>query len=45
MYKNLFDTKLSIIQSPMAGIQDNALAIAFCKAGGFRISSLWYVEY
>ncbi len=34
MYKNLFDTKLSIIQSPMAGIQDNALAIAVCKSGG-----------
>ena len=30
----LFDTKLPIIQSPMAGVQDSNLAAAVCSAGG-----------
>ena len=31
---NLFDTRWPIIQAPMAGVQDAALAIAVSKAGG-----------
>ena len=32
--KGLFETDFPIIQSPMAGVQDSALTIAVCKAGG-----------
>lgn len=32
--KRLFETEFPIIQSPMAGVQDSALTIAVCKAGG-----------
>ncbi|MFT5721140.1 MAG: nitronate monooxygenase [Motiliproteus sp.] len=32
--KRLFETDFPIIQSPMAGVQDSALTIAVCKAGG-----------
>src|SRR3954452_4077877 len=30
----LFDVEHAIIQAPMAGVQDSALAIAVCNAGG-----------
>src|SRR3954469_19194937 len=30
----LFGIQLPIIQAPMAGVQDSALAIAVCNAGG-----------
>nr|CAA6830362.1 MAG: Enoyl-[acyl-carrier-protein] reductase [FMN] (EC [uncultured Thiotrichaceae bacterium] len=32
--KNLLGTELPIIQAPMAGVQDSALTIAVCEAGG-----------
>ena len=32
--KRLLGTKLPIIQAPMAGVQDSALTIAVCQAGG-----------
>ncbi|MCG6507837.1 nitronate monooxygenase, partial [Vibrio parahaemolyticus] len=38
MYKGkiteLLGSELPIIQAPMAGVQDSALAIAVCEAGG-----------
>ncbi|PSW21701.1 DUF561 domain-containing protein [Photobacterium sanctipauli] len=34
LVKELLGTELPIIQSPMAGVQDSALAIAVCQAGG-----------
>src|SRR5688500_14348281 len=33
-HRNLFGTELPIIQAPMAGAQDSALAIAVSRAGG-----------
>lgn len=33
-FKQLLGTDLPIIQAPMAGVQDSALAIAVCEAGG-----------
>ncbi len=32
--KRLLGTKLPIVQSPMAGVQDSAMTIAVCEAGG-----------
>src|SRR5690606_37720583 len=34
MLHNILGTELPLIQAPMAGVQDSALAIAVCKAGG-----------
>ncbi|MCW8193448.1 nitronate monooxygenase [Proteobacteria bacterium 005FR1] len=31
---DLLNTRFPIIQAPMAGVQDNALTVAVCKAGG-----------
>src|SRR3954467_3467632 len=32
--QELFGVSLPIIQAPMAGVQDSALAVAVCRAGG-----------
>ena len=34
LISELFGTELPLIQAPMAGVQDSALAIAVCNAGG-----------
>src|SRR4051812_360439 len=33
-FKDLLGTDLPVVQAPMAGVQDSALAIAVCRTGG-----------
>lgn len=33
-FQNLFNTRLPLIQAPMAGAQDHRMAVAVCNAGG-----------